>query len=451
MRQILLNARGAVVARMPRPALEPGTVLVGVRYSLISTGTELATLGPASGADAAAPAERIQQQARLARRYLGAALRQPRKAASRVVGLARERLSGLGSSPAPVVTIGDLAWTRAAASSVDVSARRLRVTTDDSAGSYQVLSQPIAVTPGRVPVVHVRGRVEDGPVAIGLLDDTRAAWLGIRAYPPGEFADRLIFDPTGSSEITIVVAAAGAGRACTMALDEVSVVMAPPLVDGLPQSELDQQGWNVGYSAAGVVLAVGDDITDLRPGDRVACAGAGYANHAEVIAVPRNLVCRVPDGCALEHAATATVGAIALQGVRRTAPALGERIAVLGLGLIGQLTVQLLRANGCTVLGMDLDAHRVERARRLGMAGGATGPDDLVRLVRDRTAGHGADATIIAAATKSDTVVNLAMDVTRRRGRVVVVGDVGLNVERAAFYRKEIDLLMSTSVRAGPL
>jgi len=167
------------------------------------------------------------------------------------------------------------------------------------------------------------------------------------------------------------------------------------------------------------------------------------------VSVKRNLVVRIPAGCEVRLAASATVGAIAMQGVRRAAPELGERICVLGLGLIGQLTAQLLRAAGCDVVGLDLDPARVERARRLGMSHGASDPEAFKALVRDVTGGRGADRTLMTAATKSNSVINLAMDVTRAKGTVVIVGDVGLKVERAVFYRKEIDLLMSTSYGPG--
>src|SRR5262249_24002535 len=166
------------------------------------------------------------------------------------------------------------------------------------------------------------------------------------------------------------------------------------------------------------------------PGDQVACAGAGLANHADYVSVPRNLVARVPAGCPINLAATTTVGTIALQGVRRAGAQLGERVCVIGLGLIGQITCQLLRAAGCDVIGLDLDPARVERARRLGMAFGASDPDGFKALVRDATGGRGADRTLIAAATKSNAAINLAMEVTRAKGTVVIVGDVGLKVER---------------------
>jgi predicted dehydrogenase len=151
----------------------------------------------------------------------------------------------------------------------------------------------------------------------------------------------------------------------------------------------------------------------------------------------------------IQEAATTTVGTIALQGVRRANPQLGERVCVLGLGLLGQLAMQMLRAAGCTVIGLDLDPRRVQVARGLGLEAGESDPTRYKAIVRDLTGGQGADCVIITAATKSDAVVNLSMEVCRAKGRVVIVGDVGLAVARAAFYRKEIDLLMSTSYGPG--
>src|SRR4051812_6907383 len=125
-----------------------------------------------------------------------------------------------------------------------------------------------------------------------------------------------------------------------------------------------------GYSAAGVVEEVGDGVTDLRPGDRVACAGAQFAHHAEIIRVPRNLTVQIPEGVAFEQASVVTLGAIALQGVRRASPTLGETFVVVGLGLLGQLTVQLLRANGCRVIGTDLDRSRIDMGTAFGAEAG---------------------------------------------------------------------------------
>ncbi len=139
----------------------------------------------------------------------------------------------------------------------------------------------------------------------------------------------------------------------------------------------------LGYSCAGVVEEVGEGVSRFRPGDRVACAGAGYANHAERVVVPENLVAGVPDGVPLEQAAYATVGAIALQALRLARPSLGEVAAVIGLGLIGQLAVQLLRANGCRVLGLDPDRGRVKQALDQGAEWGAA-PDELPASWKDR-------------------------------------------------------------------
>ena len=455
MRQILLNSSGAVVARVPRPVVEPGSVLVRVHYSLISVGTEIAPLRPiASAAPDISSVERGIEYAGLARHYLRASIRDPRKAISRVAKIARSRVARLRPSPVPRVTpavaVGGLTWTQASpAAEFTSDGTRMTLVTDDTPAGYQIVSQVVPVPADHVPVVRVLGRVEDGAIAIGLLNKGGASWIGSRTYEAGPFEDTLIFDPQGSGEVTIVVTTAGAPGRSHATLTAIDVGTAPRTIGGLPLNELDTQGWHVGYSAAGEVVAVGGDIDDLAAGDPVACAGAGQANHADYILVKRNLVCRVPPGCPVSLAASTTVGAIALQGVRRAAPQLGERVVVLGLGLIGQITAQLLRAAGCDVIGLDLDPSRVDRARGLGMAHGASDAESFKAVVRDATGGRGADRTLITAATKSHAVVNLAMDVTRAKGTVVIVGDVGLKVEREVFYRKEIDLLMSTSYGPG--
>jgi predicted dehydrogenase/threonine dehydrogenase-like Zn-dependent dehydrogenase len=325
---------------------------------------------------------------------------------------------------------------------------KLELVTDTSAGHYQASSQEITIPAGSVPVVRLQGTVHEGAVSIGILNETKDRWLGSRNFEAGRLEDYLIFDPGESRQMTIVISTANSGQS-RMTLDTVEVTMSPSLPGGLPASELDSQGWGIGYSAAGEVVAVGPGITDLAPGDLVACAGAGQANHADWISVKRNLVCKIPAGVSLSAAASTTIGAIALQGVRRATPQLGDVMAVVGLGLIGQITVQLLKANGCRVLGLDLDPQRVERARGLGMTDGANDPESFKQLVRDHTKGFGADRTLLTAATRSDALINLAMDITRPKGAVIIVGDVGLNVQRAVFYRKEIDLLMSTSYGPG--
>jgi len=209
-------------------------------------------------------------------------------------------------------------------------------------------------------------------------------------------------------------------------------------------------GSATGYSAAGQVLAVGSEVVGFAAGDLVACAGAGIANHAEVIDVPVNLAVKIPKGLSTEDASTVTLGAIAMQGLRRTAPTLGETIAVVGLGILGQLMVQLLKANGCRVIGTDLDAHRVQMALANGMDYGIDARNErFVERVLKLTDDFGADATVITAATASDEVVSQAAQATRKKGRVVLVGDVGLGLKRSDFYAKELDFLISTSYGPG--
>jgi len=456
MRQILCHSNGAIVARMPRPAIQPNTVLVRVRYSLVSTGTEIAPLRqallPADHEDKTSLQKAKHYTSRSAY-YLSKAIRHPDKALQRVQKIFAEKTARFMSrkKPAPPasVHVDELSWHPYGASDFSVVDGIINLCTDDSPFGYQVVTDAVSIPEGLVPVVRIRGEVTGANISIGLLNESKDAWLGSRVYEPGAVDDALVFDPQGSNATLVVVANAGSGKPAHLRLDSVEVVMSPPTIDGLPLSELEDQGWNVGYSAAGEVVAVGEAIKDLKLGDFVACGGAGLANHAEFVCVPRNLVCPIPKGCSLRDAATTTVGSIAMQGVRRAKLELGERVAVIGLGLIGQMIVQIVRAAGCSVIGLDLDKSRVERALSLGMEAGAQAPDVFKRLVRDLTAGHGADKTIIAAAAKTDAIINLSMETTRAKGVVVIVGDVGMHVQRQHFYRKEIDLLMSTSYGPG--
>ena len=211
-----------------------------------------------------------------------------------------------------------------------------------------------------------------------------------------------------------------------------------------------ESGNPTGYSATGVVLEVGADIDDLQPGDRVACAGAQCAHHAQIIRVPRNLTVPVPENLEFPEASTVTLGAIALQGVRRATPTLGETFVVLGLGILGQLAAQMLKANGCRVIGIDLDKERIQAAKELGIDSGIhpAEENDIEQVVR-LTDGIGADGVIITAATSSDEVVSTAFNMCRKKGRVVLVGDVGLHLNRADFYQKELDFFISTSYGPG--
>jgi len=206
----------------------------------------------------------------------------------------------------------------------------------------------------------------------------------------------------------------------------------------------------LGYSCAGRAIALGDGVTGVTVGQEVACAGAGYASHAEYVCPPQNLVCPVPEGLELLDAASVAIGSIALQGVRRASPSLGDNVCVIGLGLLGQLTVQLLKAAGCRTFGTDLREDRIALAESQGLDRGLRGDaGDPVRTLQSETDGHGADTTILTAATQSDEPIKLAMALTRKKGTVVVVGDVGLDPGRSPFYEKEIDLLISCSYGPG--
>src|SRR3989344_6501378 len=170
-------------------------------------------------------------------------------------------------------------------------------------------------------------------------------------------------------------------------------------------------GYPVGYSAAGI---------DLESGHRVACAGAQFANHAEIIRVPHNLVVPIPDFLSFAESSTVALGAIAMQGVRRASPTLGETFVVIGLGFLGQVTGQLLLINGCQGFGSDLDSHRIEKAKSFG----------IMPLTNDSIE---VDCVIITAASASSEIVSKAFQLCRKKGRVVLVGDVGLNLQRGDF------------------
>jgi polar amino acid transport system substrate-binding protein len=205
----------------------------------------------------------------------------------------------------------------------------------------------------------------------------------------------------------------------------------------------------LGYSAAGIVIAVGKDVTDFKLGDRVACAGVGFASHAEVLSVPINLCVQLPDKVNFEAGAFGTLGAIALQGVRLSAPTLGELVVVIGLGLVGQLTVQLLKANGCRVFGIDLDESRVDLALQLGADAALVSNQETKEAVLSWTKGRGADAVLITAASDSNAPVELAGEISRIKGRVVIVGMTGLTVPRSSYFSRELSLQISMSYGPG--
>ena len=217
---------------------------------------------------------------------------------------------------------------------------------------------------------------------------------------------------------------------------------------GAVRNRLDQP-MALGYSCAGSVIDVGDGIATFKIGDRVACAGGGYAVHAEVVCVPKNLVVTVPESVAFESAAFTTLGAIALQGIRLAEVKLGEVVAVIGLGLLGQLTVQMLKASGCLVVGMDIQPGRAELARNHGADAVATTAKEFAALCSRFSTGHGADAVLITAGTRSNQPLTVAGGIARNKGIVVAVGAVGMTVPRKVYYEKELDFRISRSYGPG--
>lgn len=204
----------------------------------------------------------------------------------------------------------------------------------------------------------------------------------------------------------------------------------------------------LGYSSAGVIETLGADCSGLHPGQRVACAGQGWASHAEFICVPRRLCIPIPDAVPSDQAAFATVGAIALQSLRITDLKLGETVVVIGLGLVGMLACQLARANGCRVVGIDINPARTALMRAQGWGEAVVADEAAISVVAGLTGGHGADAVIITAATEDAGPVALAGELCRRKGRVVVVGRTEMTAPRETYLFKELSL--HTSMAYGP-
>ena len=202
----------------------------------------------------------------------------------------------------------------------------------------------------------------------------------------------------------------------------------------------------LGYCNVGEVVAVGEGINEFKIGDRVASNGP----HAEVVCVPKNLVAQIPENVSDDEAAFTVVGAIALQGIRLVNPTLGETVAVIGLGLIGQLTAKLLQANGCEVIAFDFDQSKVDLANTKGIKAFKVSEDvDAVKIAQEITQNIGVDAVIITASNKSNEVISQAAKMSRKRGKIVLVGVVGLNINRADFYEKELTFQVSCSYGPG--
>lgn len=206
----------------------------------------------------------------------------------------------------------------------------------------------------------------------------------------------------------------------------------------------------LGYSSAGDVLTVGERVDEFRVGDRVACAGQDYASHAEFVFVPKNLCVRIPDAVSYEEAAFVTLGSIALQGIRRAGLTQGDKVAVIGLGLLGQLAVRMLTAYGHSVIGFDVNSEQVAFGLQNGLqAGGVIGKDDVHRMAQDFTEGRGVDVTLVYASTKSDEPLQLAAQIARDRGTIVQIGNVLAHIPWRDFVQKELSYFSSRSYGPG--
>ena len=233
--------------------------------------------------------------------------------------------------------------------------------------------------------------------------------------------------------------------------DKVKEVIAKVKTDGLAptiaavKNKLEQP-IPLGYCNVGTVIEVGRDVTEFKVGDRVASNGP----HAEYVSVPKNLVAKIPEGVSDEQAAFTVIGSIGLQGIRLVNPTLGETVVVVGLGLIGLITAQLLKANGCNVIGFDFDQNKVDLAKSLGID--AVNPGKGVKQVEyvlDKTNQVGCDAVIITASNPSNEIISQSAQMSRKRGRIVLVGVIGLDIKRSDFYDKELSFQVSCSYGPG--
>lgn len=205
----------------------------------------------------------------------------------------------------------------------------------------------------------------------------------------------------------------------------------------------------LGYSSAGIVTEVSNDVTEFKVGDKVACAGAEYAWHADTIFVPKNLLAKVPDNVDLKDAAFTTISSIALNGIRCVSPEIGQTIVIIGLGLLGLLAVQIAKASGCRVIGIDLDERKVKMAQQLGIDLALVRVPENESTVMEFTGGTGADAVIITASSESNDTVELAGKIARSRGKIAIIGAVSLDIPREYYYKKELSVIIPSSYGPG--
>ena len=207
----------------------------------------------------------------------------------------------------------------------------------------------------------------------------------------------------------------------------------------------------LGYSSAGIIEQCGIAATEFSPGDRVACIGQGFASHAEFVSIPVNLACRIPEGVSDDEASFGMLGIIALHGIRSAKLSFGSKVVVLGLGLLGLLTIQMLRAYGCEVIALDPAQDKTAVANRLGFKHVTNQAEDLTRLCDVQTAGYGADAVINTAASKDRSLVDQSIQLCRSKGRIVIVGTADIHPDRNELWLKEIELVVSRAAGPGSL
>ena len=207
----------------------------------------------------------------------------------------------------------------------------------------------------------------------------------------------------------------------------------------------------LGYSSAGIIEQCGIAATEFSPGDRVACVGQGFASHAEFVSIPVNLACRIPESVSDDEASFGMLGIIALHGIRSAKLTFGSKVVVLGLGLLGLLTIQMLRAYGCEVIALDPAQDKIALANKLGFTDVTNETEDLRRLCDVQTAGYGADAVIITAASKDRSLVDQSIQLCRSKGRIVIVGTTDIHPDRNELWLKEIELVVSRAAGPGSL
>jgi predicted dehydrogenase/threonine dehydrogenase-like Zn-dependent dehydrogenase len=312
---------------------------------------------------------------------------------------------------------------------------------------------------GNVNPTRTSRPVLKGPRLLQIVQHQKTGEIRVDELPapklrPGHVLVRSVYSliSAGTERTSVEMAQASILQKARLRPDLVRQVLDNVHRDGLlttykkVQSRLDNFK-ELGYSSAGLVIE--SAVDEIKVGDRVACAGAGYASHAEIISIPRNLTVKIPQEVPFDDAAFTTVGAIALQGVRQADVRVGENVAVIGLGLVGLLTVQILKASGCRVMGLDLMPRNFDLALALGCDRCAVSNEEAIVEIQSFTRGYGADAVLITAATKSSQPVELAMQCARKRGTVVAVGTVGMDIPRTPFYEKEVNFRISCSYGPG--